>query len=88
VSPRRRHCTPLNVDGHPHRRDIGRAALRSRLFAPPRRRSIEYVMARRRHSPAVTSCNDVIIYNFYSHYTPFQSARQPSEIINTPATFF
>ena len=48
----------------------------------------KYVMARRRHSPAVTSCDDVIIYNFYNYYTPFQSARQPSEIINSPSHIF
>ena len=64
------------------------SAARSRLFAPLRRRCVEYVMARRRHPPAVTSCNDVIIYNFYSYYTPFQSARQPSEIINSPSHIF
>jgi len=45
-------------------------------------------MARRRHTPAVTSCNDVIIYNFYIYYTPFQPARQPSKIINSPSHIF
>jgi len=33
--------------------------------------------------------HDVIIYNLYSHYTvPFQSAPQPSEIVNSSTHIF
>jgi len=69
-----RHCTPLNVDAHPYRRLAGTASNTSWLVAAI--------------PPAVKSCNDVIIYNFYSYYTPFQSARQPSEIANSPTHIF
>jgi len=48
---------------------------RTSSHAPPRWRRENYVIARRRH-------------NFYSHYTPFQSARQPSEITNSPSHIF
>jgi len=56
---------------------------RTSSHAPPRWRRENYVIARRRRSVPPRRR-----HNFYNRYTPFQSARQPSEIANTPTRFF
>jgi len=78
-------ATSLRVAVHPRAAALAAPLLvRAALPAPRQLRHYASPLRRRR---GMTSSN-VIIYNFYSYYTPFQSARQPSEIINSPSHIF